>query len=423
MLADAKVTSADMLAERYRQLLLDTLDHWQTGTLAKASHPAAGVALLNWLLGVGLPGLSAPKVPADMQPKVATLLQQYVQAEAKLPTPARALAMMDGTPMDEKVYIRGNHQTKGALVPRRFLEVFAGDKGSAVKGSGRLELAQQVTDPANPLTARVMVNRIWKHHFGQGLVASVDNFGILGEKPSHPELLDWLAAEFIQQGWSIKKMHRLMLLSSTYQMSSQENATAKKIDPDNRLLHRMPVKRLEGEIIRDALLAVSGRLDLAMYGPGVMPFLTPYMIGRGRPSKSGPLDGDGRRSIYINVRRNFLTPMFLVFDYPLPFTTIGKRSVSNVPAQALTMMNNDFVLQQTKLWAAHVLATPGLTPAQRLDAMYLTALGRPPSPAESAKMLAFLGEASAMYGQPNDPRAWHDLCHVIVNLKEFIYVR
>src|SRR5262249_9199549 len=154
-----------ILADRYRQLLLETLDHCQDGTLAKAPHPAAQVELLNWLLVDGVPGLAAPKLPAEVQPKLAALLEQYRQGEAKLPTPALAMAMADGTPIDEKVYVRGNHQTKGALVPRRFLEVFVGDKAVKVKGSGRLELAQQVIDPTNPLTARVMVNRIWKHHF------------------------------------------------------------------------------------------------------------------------------------------------------------------------------------------------------------------------------------------------------------------
>jgi hypothetical protein len=419
LLADAGVTSANILAERYRQLLLQSLDAWQSGTLAKATHPAARVELLNWLLAELSQIDSSAK---EMQNQLSTLLAAYKHAEMKLPAPGRAMAMMDGTPINEKVYIRGNHQTKGAQVTRRFLEVFGPDKALPISGSGRLELAERLLEPTNPLTARVMVNRLWKHHFGQGIVASVDNFGVLGEKPSHPELMDWLASEFIRQGWSIKKMHRLMVVSSTYQMSSKAQKAASKIDPDNRLLHRMPVQRLEAECIRDALLAISGKLNLKMYGPGVLPYLSEHMIGRGRPSQSGPLDGDGRRSIYINVRRNFLTPMFLVFDYPVPFSTIGKRSVSNVPAQALTMLNNPFVLQQTRLWSVSILAEPGLALEQRLRTVYLAALGRPPSAAETQQMLAFLQQQSQMYGQANDPRSWHDLCHVLVNLKEFIYV-
>jgi hypothetical protein len=184
----------------------------------------------------------------------------------------------------------------------------------------------------------------------------------------------------------------------------------------------MPIRRLEAEPIRDAILAVSGRLDRELYGPSVLPYLTSFMIGRGRPTASGPLDGAGRRSIYINVRRNFLTPMFLAFDYPIPFTTMGKRSVSNVPAQALTMMNNPFVVQQAQTWAGRVLAKPGLTSRARVGCMYVTAFGRPPTASELAEALAFLEEQGKEYGQANDPRAWGDLCHVLLNVKEFIFI-
>src|SRR5205823_7911685 len=179
-----------------------------------------------------------------------------------------------------------------------------------------------------------------------------------------------------------KKMHRLMVTSSAYRMSSRGDERAEKADPQNKLLHRMPVRRLEAEAVRDAMLAVSGRLDTKMYGPGPLPYLTPFMVGRGRPGTSGPLDGDGRRSVYLNVRRNFLNPMFLAFDYPIPFTTIGRRSVSNVPAQALTLLNNPFVVQQANLWARRVLAAPGLTPGGRVARMYVSAFGREPAAEE-----------------------------------------
>jgi Protein of unknown function (DUF1553) len=268
-----------------------------------------------------------------------------------------------------------------------------------------------------------MVNRIWKHHFGEGIVKSVDNFGVLGELPSHPELLDWLASEFRKQGWSLKAMHRRMVLSNAYQMSSKaDDAKAEVADADNKLLHRMPIRRLEAEAIRDALLAVSGRLDLKMFGPSVPTHLTPHMAGRGRPNVSGPLDGDGRRSIYLAVRRNFLNPMFLAFDYPIPFTTIGKRSVSNVPAQALTLMNNPLVVQQAELWAKRTLAEAGLTNEQRIAKLYLTAFARPPEAAELKEALAFLDQQSKRYGGPDNPRAWTDLCHVLFNVKEFIFI-
>jgi hypothetical protein len=146
------------------------------------------------------------------------------------------------------------------------------------------------------------------------------------------------------------------------------------------------------------------------------------MAGRGRPKLSGPLDGDGRRSVYLGVRRNFLTPMLLAFDYPVPFSTIGRRSVSNVPAQALTLMNNPFVLEQAERWAKRVAAAPGLSDEQRIEQMYLTAFARPPSPAETAELLAFLREQRAAHGPAGETRAWKDLCHVLFNLKEFIFV-
>jgi hypothetical protein len=183
----------------------------------------------------------------------------------------------------------------------------------------------------------------------------------------------------------------------------------------------MGVRRLEAECIRDAILAVSGRLDRKMYGRGVLPYLTPFMIGRGRPA-SGPLDGAGRRSLYINVRRNFLTPMFLAFDYPIPFTTIGRRSVSNVPAQALTLMNNPFVVEQAARWARRELADKNVSAAKRITRMYVTAFGRPPTTSELNEALGFLVEQGKEYGRADDPRAWGDLCHVLMNVKEFIFI-
>jgi hypothetical protein len=281
-------------------------------------------------------------------------------------------------------------------------------------------MAMRLTSPDNPLLARVLVNRLWHHHFGAGIVRSVDDFGHQGERPTHPELLDWLAAEFMRSGWSIKHMHRLMLRSSAYRMASRYDELSERSDPRNELLHRMPIRRLEAEAVRDAMLAVSGRLDRRMFGPGPLPHLTPFTIGRGRPA-SGPLDGDGRRSVYLNVRRNFLNPMFLAFDYPVPFTAIGRRSVSNVPAQALTLLNNPFVTQQAQLWARRVLAEPGQSDRQRVARMYESGFGRLPTETELDEALAFLAEQGKEYGR-TDERAWADLAHVLFNVKELIFV-
>jgi hypothetical protein len=278
------------------------------------------------------------------------------------------------------------------------------------KGSGRLGLAEWMTGDAAPLVARVMVNRIWRHHFGRGIVSTPDNFGATGDRPSHPQLLEWLAAKFVESGWSVKAMHRLILSSEAYRQSSRVDPAAAKADPQNRLLHHMPVRRLEGEAIRDAMLAAAGSLDTRMFGPGVTPHISRYQDGRGKP-QSGPLDGNNRRSIYIEVRRNFLTPMFLAFDYPLPVSTIGSRASSTVPAQALMMMNNEFVVEMARRWAERISASEP-DEARRIGAMFMTAYARAPEEWEQRESLAFARS-----------RSWADLAHVLLNSAEFIYVQ
>ncbi len=347
---------------------------------------------------------------------------------AQLPLEPFAMLAAEDTPRNHRIHIRGNHLNPGDEVPRGFLRVFSnGAAKPYTSGSGRLELAEALFSPDNPLTARVMVNRIWKHHFGEGLVRTTDNFGRMGERPSHPELLDYLARKFQENGWSVKAMHREIVLSNAYRMSSNGRDDARAADPGNRLLSHMRVRRLEGEAIRDAILSASGSLNLTAYGPGVTPHIGPYQDGRGKPS-SGPLDGGGRRSVYVEVRRNFISPLFLAFDYPLPSTTVGRRSVSTVPSQALMLMNNEFVASEASKWAARVM---GETPDwnARLDRMYLRAYGRTPDPADRKDVREFLSEQARRYvgaaGQAgiDDARAWADLAHVIFNSKEFIFVR
>jgi cytochrome c553 len=379
-----------------------------------------------------------PELPTSDKPEVKKLVERVRELEAKVPDARRAPTMRDGTGIDERVFVRGSHKNLGAEAPRAFLEAF-GNTPFGVPGSGRLELAKAVTDPANPLVARVIVNRLWKHHFGEGIVRSPDDFGYQGERPTHPELLDWLASELVSpttptdgrpwasggQAWSLKRMHRLMVLSTAYRQSSrampEQAAKALTADPLNKLLHRQNLRRLEAEAIRDSILLVSGRLDRATEGPGILPYLTEHQVGRGRPA-SGPLDGNGRRSVYLAVRRNFLNPMFTAFDYPTPFTTIGRRTVSNVPAQALVMLNNPFVLQQAELWAKRALVVPNRTAEDRVREMYESAFGRPPTKGELAAATEFVTDQSAEYGKPDHPKAWTDLAHVLFNAKEFIFV-
>ena len=384
------------------------------------------------------PSADLPPASAN-DPEAKPLAARVRELEAKLPDPHRAPALRDAAGRNERVFIRGNHKLPGVEAPRAFLEAFGG-KAFAGSGSGRLELAKAVTDPTNPLVARVLVNRLWKHHFGEGIVRSPDDFGYQGQPPTHPELLDWLAGEFVKptekpprrdggalgdQPWSVKRMHRLMVHSTAYRQASratpEQAAKAVTADPLNKLLHRQTVRRLEAEAIRDAMLVVSGRLDPAPGGPGVLPYLTEHSVGRGRPA-SGPVDGNGRRSVYLAVRRNFLNPMFVAFDYPTPFTAIGRRTVSNVPAQALAMLNNPFVLNQADLWAKRVLAVPKRTAAQRVAAMYAAAFGRQPGADELAAAVGFVTDAAVETGRPDDPKVWADLAHALFNAKEFVFV-
>ncbi|HEX8911563.1 MAG TPA: DUF1553 domain-containing protein, partial [Humisphaera sp.] len=325
---------------------------------------------------------------------------------------------------------RGSPRRPGDVVPRRFLEAIDGPEPiKAARGSGRLELAERLVDPANPLVSRVYVNRVWHHLFGRGIVASTDNFGVLGERPTHPELLDHLASTFVADGWSTKRLIRRVLLSRTWQMDSKPaDAATEQLDPQNLLLHRQNLRRLEAEAIRDGILAISGRLDPAVGGPSVEVYLTSFMDGRGRPGGSGPLDGAGRRSVYTRLRRNFLPPMMLAFDMPQPFNAMGRRSVSNVPAQALILMNDPFVVAQAKLWAKRVADDKTLaTPEQRIDRMYRHAFARPPTADEVAAALGFLDEQGMQREVPeakrrDDARGWEDLAHVLMNVKEFVYV-
>ena len=209
-------------------------------------------------------------------------------------------------------------------------------------------------------------------------------------------------------------------------MASLPNEAASQADPGNQLLHRARIRRLQGEAIRDSILQVSEELDLKMFGPSVPIHLTKFMQGRGRPKKSGPLDGNGRRSIYISVRRNFLSPMMLAFDTPIPFNAIGKRNQSNVPAQALILMNDPFVIQQADKWAKKLVES-NQSIETRIDLIYQTALGRSPDPSEFERGSAFVKQQSAAVGIADDailkrPEVWRDFCHVMFNLKEFIYI-
>jgi hypothetical protein len=385
--------------------------------LADGEIEPANISAARWL--VDQAGIKAEQVSGDYLTRLEELRKE-VRWDSRL-----AVAWLDGTGVNEYTLDRGSAAKPLDPAIRRLPEAFGGPPIDA-PNSGRGELARQIVSPDNPLTARVMVNRIWHHLFGRGLVRTVDNFGWLGERPSHPELLDYLAREFVEtHKWSVKSFTERLLLTSTYGMASESSDPAfDQSDPDNVLLHRMPVRRLEAEAIHDAVLAISGRLDPRMGGKPIMAHLDEFIVGRGRPG-SGPLDGAGRRSIYTSVRRNFLPTLLLAFDFPTPFSTKGQRDVTNVPAQSLALMNDKFIYEQSRVWAERILREmKDASPQQRLESMFASAFARPPSDAELSGCLETLTQLMPLYGgNPQSPELWQDLCHACFSMNDFIYLR
>jgi hypothetical protein len=418
------------LAAAYQDTWKDALENFVAGRIATERLPRHNAAIVSWL--VQNRQLFFDRESAA-EKAIATAAADWQSARREIAATIKresrlAPAMWEGDAENERLLIRGNWKNAGPAVPRRLLEVLEGKRDATPSvGSGRLELARQMVDPViNPLTPRVAVNRVWHQLFGRGIVRSVDNFGVLGTPPTHPELLDHLATEFVADDWSIKRLIRRVMLSRTYQLSSRPaSELAARIDPTNRLLHRQRVRRLEGEAIRDSILAISGRLNLVMYGRSVPVHITRHMKARGLPKESGPRDGAGRRSVYLEVRRNFLSPFMLAFDTPIPFNTIGRRNVSNVPSQALILMNDPFVVDQARSWAARLLKDGTADPHQRITTAYETAFARPPNEIEIASAIKFLQQQAAQYGDDKDwkehERAWADWCHILWNVKEFIY--
>jgi cytochrome c553 len=312
---------------------------------------------------------------------------------------------------DYSVCIRGNVHQLGETVPRSFLQVAM--RGEAPKipenSSGRLELAQWLADSDNPLTARVYVNRVWQKLFGEGIVRSVDNFGVPGDRPTHPELLDHLASEFMADGWSTKRLIRRLMLSQTYRMQSERSEKAKVADPENKWLASQNRKRLDAEAFRDAMQMVSGTLDFTMWGD---------MIRAGTKTEYGYEFDEGRRSVYLPVLRNRLPDTFSAFDFPDPNLSTGKRATSTLPTQALYLMNSDFVRSMSATTAGWVVRSKS-TDDERLSVLYETALGRQPSADERYASMAFLKDAGKSL---TVERAWTDLVQAVFSCVDFRYV-
>lgn len=321
---------------------------------------------------------------------IESLIKQYREMESDIPVPRRIPSLDETVGRNQPLMIRGNHKTLGESVPRRFLEAIDPStypnsennlSTSAVDPSGRLRLAEDILRDDNPLTRRVIVNRIWHHLFGRGIVSTPDNLGRLGDTPTHPELLDWLACRLPENRWSLKRMIRMLVTSQTWQATSMPSDQAISIDPDNRLWSHARLNRLEAEPIRDSLLSVTGSIDLTPFGP--------------------PVSGNSvRRSIYIGVRRNSLDPFLRVFDFPEPFTATGRRDSTNVPAQSLTVMNDPQVVAAARSWANKVLDDQSLqNDRQRIDEMFQAALGRSATESEVAQSLEFLSRSKHLYSE------------------------
>jgi mono/diheme cytochrome c family protein len=361
-------------------------------------------------------------------PAVRSAIKGTTEAVAKLeknaPELASAMGVAEGKVVDSPVLRRGNYLSPGQVAHRRFPEVIAGEKQPPLPQdhSGRLQLADWLADPANPLTARVMVNRVWRWHLGAGIVATVDNFGLLGEKPTHPELFDWLATEFMAKGWSVKHLHRLVVLSSAYRMSSAYDPAAAEKDPENRLHWRANVRRIESEAIRDSLLAVSDKLDTTMGGPALHHVKNRAFLFD-HTSKDLTTYDSPRRSVYLPVVRNNLYDVFQLFDSTDAAVLSGDRATTTVATQALFWMNSPLVESAADDLAKTLLARTDLDDAGRVRWLYEIAYARPPTARETRRALSAVAEFAGKLPKSDRARAWSLVCHVVLAANEFVYVR
>ena len=404
----------------------DAVVDWLRGAVdrfAAGKATAGDVRILDWMLARKL-------LPNDALalPEIGGVVARYREVEATI-RPPRTVNSMDErgmAPIDYRLNIRGNVDDEGPAVPHGFLEVFSASHGiGSPSGSGRLELAAALASDRNPQTARVYVNRVWQWVFGTGLVSTSSDFGRLGDRPSHPELLDWLAIDFMRDGWSTKRLVRRLVLTETFRQGSHASAAALVADPDNRLLHHHPTRRLDAEGIRDSLLAVSGRLDPRLGGHPIRPHR--FLEDPAKRLFAGPLDGEGRRSIYLEMSIMAPPPFLVGFNLPAPKIPTGKRDVTSVPAQALILMNDPFVLAMADHWAGRLLADGRSQPAERMTAMFREALGREPDSEELALWVAAAGEFAVPGTAPEalmaDRSAWKGVAHALFNTKEFIHHR
>jgi mono/diheme cytochrome c family protein len=403
-------TPADKRTEGQRLNVVQIEDTLALGSLRNLVHEAHVVALM----------------PEDAKARHAAVTAEIRALEKQRPArlaSARAIGERGRTPQASYFLHRGSPEARGSIMSPGVLSVASGtewefpDPPANARSSWRRRgFAEWLVHRDNPLTARVMANRLWQHHFGEGIVRTPSNFGKMGEPPSHPELLDWLAVELIDRGWSLKSLHRLMLTSQAYQMASRDIPGNVTIDPENRFFWRMPRLRLEAETVRDAMLAVAGTLNRAVGGPAIFPYIDPDLFEKSsRRDWKGLPDTDPqtwRRSLYVFSKRSIRYPMFEAFDQPNLVNSTDRRNRTTIAPQALILMNNPMVLFQAGKFGERVRTQAGSDPTRQVELAVSLALGRAPDATERARGLAMLRQSAA---------GLTEFCHLLFNLNEFIY--
>jgi hypothetical protein len=360
----------------------------------------------------------AAALKGDAKARYAELERQLAAFDSSKPPElpvAQTLTDMHTAPPKTFLLKAGSYEAPGEEVAPGFLSILDPSDLSLERGR-RSALANWIASPANPLTARVIVNRVWHYHFGRGISATPSDFGLMGERPTNLPLLDHLASSLVANGWSLKKLHKQIMLSHAWQQSSSQNESNAAADPDNKLWWKYPRHRLEGEAVRDSMLAVSGQLNAKMFGPPVFPPLPAGVVTRGGWKKEEDPAAASRRSVYVFVRRNTRYPLFDAFDMPDTHESCARRNLTINPAQSLELMNSRLVAEWSRAFAGRVRNDAGQSLDGMLDRAWKLAVQRPPTAAERADARAFLERSSAT------PEAWVDLCQTLLSTNEFLYI-
>ena len=444
LLGATQPASLAELANRYEELFAETQTAWEMlpgdGEKGKTLTDPV-LEAINQLLRDSKGPYAVPEdIETSFSEDVVTQLKgerdELARREASVPLFPEAMAVADTRPENLKIHLRGSHLTLGREVPHLLPRILAGSGSRELsEGSGRLPLARWLTRPDHPLTGRVLVNRVWQWHFGHGLVRSPDNFGRLGDRPSHPELLDWLASEFSREGtgevrspraWSLKSLHRQLLSSATYRQSTDYNESFAQADPQNRLLWRFHRQRMDVEVLRDSLLAVNGRLDETPGGTMLPTANRAYVTSTA--SVNPAIYNSNRRAIYLPVIRSALYDVFTAFDFADPSTLAGQRDQTTIAPQALFMMNSGFVLAQCQSLASLLRDRNDSDPADTVRHLYRLAYSRDPSTLEVQRAIDYLGRMRAAVVESGvtadqvESRAWTSLCRAVLAANEFVYI-